>query len=67
VIANAAEAVNQVLRLLRDGRVRAVTGEEVMIAADTVCLHGDGAGAAVFASGLRAGLLSAGVQLRALV
>jgi UPF0271 protein len=67
VIANAGDAVTQVLRLLREGRVRAVTGEDVVIAADTVCLHGDGAGAAVFASGLRAGLLGAGVQLRALV
>lgn len=67
VIANAGDAVTQVLRLLREGRVRAVTGEDVVIAADTVCMHGDGAGAAVFVSGLRAGLLGSGVQLRALV
>ena len=67
VIANAGDAVNQVLRLLREGRVRAVTGVDVLVAADTVCLHGDGAGAALFAHGLRAGLLGAGVQLRALV
>ncbi len=67
VITTVADAVPQVLRLLREGRVRAVTGEDLIIAADTVCLHGDGAGAAVFARGLRAGLLAAGVQLRALV
>jgi len=67
VIADMDDAVAQVLRLLREGRVRAVTGEDVVITADTVCLHGDGAGAAVFARGLRAGLLGAGVQLNALV
>jgi UPF0271 protein len=67
VIANTGDAVNQVLRLLREGRVLAVTGEEVMMEADTVCLHGDGQGAAVFALGLRTALLAAGVQLRALV
>ncbi|MCS6242926.1 MAG: LamB/YcsF family protein [Opitutus sp.] len=66
VIVNRDDAVTQVLRLLWEGRVRAVTGEDVIIAADTVCLHGDGAGAAVFARGLRAGLLGAGVQLHAL-
>jgi lactam utilization protein B len=38
-----------------------------MMEADTVCLHGDGQGAAVFALGLRTALLAAGVQLRALV
>jgi UPF0271 protein len=67
VIANTGDAVNQVLRLLREGRVLAVTGEEVMMEADTVCLHGDGPGAAVFALGLRTALLAEGVQLRALV
>lgn len=67
VIANTGDAVNQVLRLLREGRVLAVTGEEVVMDADTVCLHGDGAGAAVFALGLRTALLAEGVQLRALV
>jgi len=56
-----------VLRLLREVRVLAVTGEEVVMDADTVCLHGDGLGAAVFALGLRTALLGAGVQLRALV
>ena len=67
VISNVGDALNQVLRLLREGRVRAVTGEDVVIAADTVCIHGDAAGAAVFARGLRAALRGAGVELRALV
>ena len=65
VIVDVDDAVAQVLRLLREGRVRALTGEDVVIAADTICLHGDGVGAVVFARELRAALHRSGVQLRA--
>lgn len=57
-------AVAQVLRMVRDGRVRARDGADVPIAADTVCLHGDGARAVEFARRLRGELTAAGVELR---
>ena len=59
-------AVSQVLRMIREGKVRTTDGREVKITAATVCLHGDGAGAVVFARGLRASLAGAGVRVRAL-
>lgn len=57
-------AVAQVLRMVREGRVRATDGTDVAIVADTVCLHGDGAHAVEFARRLREALAGAGVAVR---
>ena len=64
--AGVAEAVGQVLRMLREGCVRATDGTDVIIAAETVCLHGDGPAAVEFAAGVRQALLAESVVLRAL-
>ena len=58
-------AVAQVLRMVKEGVVRATDGTEVAIAAETVCLHGDGEHAVEFAEKLRAELLAAGIEVRA--
>jgi UPF0271 protein len=58
-------AVAQVLRMVREGLVRATDGTDVPIAADTVCLHGDGPHPVEFARRLRAELLAAGIGVRA--
>ncbi|MSU23387.1 MAG: LamB/YcsF family protein [Opitutus sp.] len=58
-------AVAQVLRMVRDGEVRATDGTLVPIVADTVCLHGDGAHAVAFARRLRAELGAAGIEVKA--
>ncbi len=65
VITDEAVAVTQVLRMVREGRVQSADGPEVMIQADTVCLHGDGAHPVEFARRLRSELAAAGVELRA--
>jgi UPF0271 protein len=57
-------AVAQVLRMVRDGLVRATDGTDVPIRADTVCLHGDGPHAVAFARRLRRELTAAGVEIR---
>ncbi|MBI2516963.1 MAG: LamB/YcsF family protein [Opitutae bacterium] len=57
-------AVAQVLRMVREGRVRTTDGTDRAIAADTVCLHGDGAHAVAFARRLRAELARAGVEIK---
>jgi UPF0271 protein len=56
--------VGQVLRMVREGRVRATDGSEVEIRADTICLHGDGPNPVLFARELRRELESAGVEIR---
>ena len=51
-----AEAAERVLRMLREGKVRAIDGRDVAISAETICVHGDTPGAVEFARMLRARL-----------
>ena len=65
LITDADAALAQVLRLVREGKVRSQQGTDVAIRADTICLHGDGAHALEFARRLHHELQAAGVALRA--
>jgi len=64
VIESEDKAAAQVLRLVREGRVRTAAGGEVAVEAGTVCLHGDGPRAVSFARRLRAELSAAGIEVR---
>lgn len=57
-------AAAQVLRMVRDGIVRATDGSEVPIRADTVCVHGDNPGAVGFVRSVIAELTAAGVEIK---
>lgn len=63
LVTDEAAAVGQVLRMVREGVVRATDGTDVAITADTVCLHGDGEHAVAFAQRLNRELRAAGVEL----
>lgn len=63
LIESADAMLEQVLRLVQEGTVRAVDGSDVAVTADTVCLHGDGPHAVEFARRLRAELRKAGVEV----
>ncbi len=62
---DAAEAGARILRMLREGVVRAVDGRDIPIAADTICVHGDTPEAVAFARQLRDSLAAAGVTVAA--
>lgn len=49
-----AQAIDQTLMMVQQGRVKSVSGEWVAVNAQTVCVHGDGAHALQFAQRLRA-------------
>ena len=59
------EAANRVLRMLREGKVRSVEGDDVDVRAETICVHGDTPGAVEFARELRSQLESHGVRISA--
>lgn len=59
------EAARQVLDMIEHGFVRARDGSEVRVRAETVCIHGDAAGAPEFARHLAGMLAQAGVDMRA--
>ncbi|MBU5378706.1 MAG: 5-oxoprolinase subunit PxpA [Pantoea sp.] len=53
MIEEEARAIQQTLTMVKEGRVKSVSGEWVAVNAQTVCLHGDGAHALLFAERLR--------------
>ena len=56
-------AAAQVLSVLREGKLHSFDGSEVVIAADTVCIHGDRDGAAEFTQRLVGALRTSGVNI----
>ncbi|MCM2989993.1 LamB/YcsF family protein [Bacillus safensis] len=58
-------AVQQVVRMVREGKVHTVQGEDIELKADTVCIHGDGSHALQFAKTITAKLKEAGIHLKA--
>ncbi|MGE5200022.1 MAG: LamB/YcsF family protein [Rhodospirillaceae bacterium] len=61
VIRDAAAVIERSLRLVVEHRVTAITGEELELHADTICLHGDTPGAADLAAALRRAFDDAGI------
>ncbi|MEH7632796.1 5-oxoprolinase subunit PxpA [Bacillus pumilus] len=58
-------AVQQVVRMVREGKVHTVQGEDISLKADTVCIHGDGIHALQFAKTITSKLKEASVHLKA--
>ena len=65
VIHDRRAVVERAVRMVVERVVEAVDGRMVPLAVDTICLHSDTPGAADLASGLRAALTEAGVELKA--
>ncbi len=57
------EAVARVIRMVTEGVVTAVNGEDIPIRADSVCVHGDGPRAVAFSAKIRKALEDRGVEL----
>jgi 5-oxoprolinase (ATP-hydrolysing) subunit A len=64
VLHDAGAAAEQALRMVTEGRVRAIDGTVVDLQADTLCCHGDTPEAVDFMRSLRERLAAAGVELR---
>jgi UPF0271 protein len=62
-ITDEAAAAARILRMVREGRVRATDGFDLTIKADTVCIHGDGPHAVALARRLNQELRQAGIAL----
>jgi UPF0271 protein len=57
------KAIARVIRMIKEGKVTAVTGKDIPIQADSVCVHGDGAKALAFVEKIRAALLQEGIEI----
>lgn len=52
LLTDEAAMLSQVKKMVNEHKVRTVTGEEISIRADTICIHGDGAQAVDFAKAI---------------
>jgi UPF0271 protein len=56
-------AVNQVIGMVKEGKVTSIQGTEVSIEANTICIHGDGESALEFAKYIPTALKDAGIKV----
>lgn len=63
VIHDLAQVVDRSLKLATEGKVTAIDGTEIDFSADSICLHGDTAGAVELAAAVRGSLEAAGVEI----
>jgi 5-oxoprolinase (ATP-hydrolysing) subunit A len=66
MIEDVEQSIGQVRSMVFKGVVRAQSGKEVAVRADTLCIHGDQPGALEFAQRIRAALVEAGADVRAI-
>ena len=66
MISDVDTAVTRAVRMVTMHEVVAVDGAVVMLNAESICIHGDGAQAALFAQRIRAGLDAAGITVQPL-
>ncbi|CQR71002.1 LamB/YcsF family protein [Sporomusa ovata DSM 2662] len=66
LITNQEEAVQQVVRMIKEGKVLSRQGQDIAVKADTVCIHGDGKHALEFARKTREYLLNHGIAVKAM-
>lgn len=66
VIHDTKQVIDRVLRMVTEQRVISVSGKEIPIQADTICIHGDNDMALEFAKNLSLALKSNGIRLRSI-
>ncbi len=63
MITDEEEAISRVIRMIKEKKVTAVTGNDISIEADSVCVHGDGQKALAFVERIRAALQKEGIVI----
>jgi UPF0271 protein len=63
MITDEEEAIARVVRMIKEQKVTAVTGKDIPIRADSVCVHGDGEKALAFVEKIRSVLTAEGIEI----
>ncbi|KKB33928.1 LamB/YcsF family protein [Bacillus thermotolerans] len=66
LIHNDQQAVSQVVRMVKEGKVFSQQGTDVSVKAHTVCIHGDGSEALTFARHIRQTLQASDISVKAI-
>lgn len=64
MVESSPDALERVIRMVKEGRVAAVDGGEAVVHADTICIHGDEEGAHILAQVLRSKMRKAGIYVK---
>ena len=59
-------AIERVIRMIKERKVTAVTGKDIPIQTDSICVHGDGPKALAFVRRIREAVKAEGIELRPL-
>ena len=59
-------AIERVVRMVKEHKVTAITGRDIELIPDSICVHGDGPKALAFSTRIRERLTAEGVELRPL-
>ena len=60
------EAIQRVIRMIKEGKVTAISGKDIEVQADSICVHGDGEKALAFVEKIRKALIQEGIEIKAL-
>ena len=60
-------AIARVIKMVKEKKVTAVSGEEISINADSICVHGDNPKAIEFTARIKQALIDAGIEVQPLV
>lgn len=63
VIHDADIAISRVIRMIKEGKVTAITGEDIEINAQSICVHGDNPEAVEFVKRIKAKLQEEGIEV----
>ena len=66
LIKDPAKAADQAVRMVMEGKVRAITGKVIDVQVQTICIHGDTDGAPRIVAAVREGLVKAGAIVKPL-
>ncbi|MCR4953642.1 MAG: LamB/YcsF family protein [Treponema sp.] len=66
VITNEEEVFNRVIGMIKTGRVKAITGKEIPIQVDSICVHGDNPKALNFVRMIRERLIQENIKIEGL-
>ena len=64
LIADSNKAVEQALQMIKEKTVTTVTGKEIHIVAETICIHGDGEHAVEFAKAIHEALKKENIEMK---
>lgn len=63
MITDEEEALARMIRMIKEHKVRAISGKDIAISVDSICVHGDGPKALAFVKKLRDGLRKEGISI----